>query len=101
MARTKTLGGWVVAHHGMRAWWHVQRIIVATGLAATVLNRRPIADEIIGPGCKRATYYRDLKVFREVFPELEPFDVWTRLLRSREAKGLAVTDVVMRAGWSM
>jgi hypothetical protein len=97
----KTLGGWVVVNHGMRSWWHVQRLLVAWGVASMSLGRRPSQNEVIdGSGLSVSTYMRDLEFFRRVFPGREPFDLWMQLYEAREVRRGTPADVVFGARWS-
>lgn len=99
MAGPKTLGGWVVVNHGVRKWWHVQRILMTWGLCQELADHDVNMSEVAAFSVDDSTFYRSLKVYREVFPELEPADLWARLRAGVEGKASegSVADAVQLA----
>jgi len=96
----KTFGGWMIANYGMRTWWHVQRLLIAWGIAAEQLGRRPSQNEVIvGYGSSVSGYYRDLGFFKEAFPDQEPWDVWSALYEARNVRRGTPADVVVGSRW--
>jgi hypothetical protein len=94
------LGGWVIVNHGVRKWWHVQRVLMVWGLARELAGEDVNVTAVAAAAPNEATFYRDLKVYRQVFPGIEPAVMWERL-RSRSAhvgrsEG-AIADAVMSA----
>ena len=89
----KTLGGWVVVNHGIRKWWHCQRVLLAWGLCREMEGRPVLVTEVAHFDTSPASFYRALGVWREVFGELSPGDVWEKI---RTGRGV-VADAVMSA----
>jgi hypothetical protein len=81
----------------MRAWWHVQRVLLGWGIAATALHRRPTTEEMLTGYSSEATYFRDLRWFVKVFPEFEPYDLWLQIAGERNRR--EPMDVVSVAVW--
>lgn len=100
MAGPRTLGGWVVVNHGIRQWWHIQRALLVWGLcrelAGEPVNMRRVSDS--APNA--ATFYRDLQVYREVFPDVELGELWERIrdgVAARKVSKGVVFDAVLSA----
>lgn len=97
MPEPRTLGGWVVVNHGEMAWLHICRLLMTVGLCWEYQRRRPTISE-----CSlfrgKATTWRDLQVFKRVFPDDDPIDMYERIKWAR--KRATVADRVMGAAWS-
>jgi hypothetical protein len=98
----KTLGGWVIQHHGIRTWWHVQRCLMTWGMPAVALGRRPTREEVMqGAGVSSATYYRDVEFFHTVFPDRDPYEFFVELWEGRERRRYGAVDVVLDNRWAV
>jgi len=97
----KTFGGVIIAKYGIRAWWRVQRVLIAWGTGSVVLGRAPTHREVasIAYDGAAATLHRDLESFRVVFPDRTPYEVWSELWEQREMRRAGPVDVVQHAMW--
>jgi hypothetical protein len=97
----KTFGGYIITKYGIRAWWRIQRLLIAWGTGAVELGRAPTHREVATIAYKNsaATLHHDMESFRLVFPGRTPFEVWTELYDAREVRRAGVVDVVQHAMW--
>lgn len=95
MAReSKTLGGRVIVAHGIRVWWHVQRALIVWLVTTELLGRDPTWLEVVDASrVSEATLARDMRFFRQVWPDESISSVCARI-RSARPSGSAEDAVL-------
>lgn len=98
----KTLGGAVIARHGIRVWWHVQRVLMVWLMSTELLGHEPTWQEAVElSGISEATLMRDLRSLREVWPDVSISQLCQRIRSARPAG--SAEDAVLTSpavGWS-